>query len=189
MLELAAYLHMPQDKYNHQGAAVRYLNVWMMLALVLWPQVPRAQPPPPLAPAALDSHAQAATELLTVMNLERQMAGGAEAMVDVMIGQNAMLAPYRDVLLKWAASFMNWENFGPQVVALYEDAFTEQELRDMTAFYKSPTGQKSLTGIPQLTHRMSELGSKVAKEHVPELEAMIRARSAEIQKLTAKPSP
>ncbi len=98
-----------------------------------------------------------------------------------------MLGPYRDVLLKWAASFMTLYNVGPQLVALYEDAFTESELREIAAFYKTPSGQKALTVLPELTRRMGTLGATLAKEHLPELETSIRARAAEIEKLTAKP--
>ncbi len=82
---------------------------------------------------------------------------------------------------------MTWDTFGSRLVALYEESFTESELRDMTAFYKTPTGQKALTVLPELSRRMIEIGVTEAKKHAQELEAMIRDRAAEIQKLTAKP--
>jgi uncharacterized protein len=137
--------------------------------------------------AIQDSHAKAATELLLTMHFEKQMSAGMEMMADVMIKQNAMLAPFRSVLLKWAAGFMTWDTFGSQVVAFYEATFTEAELRDLTAFYKTPTGQKALTEMPKLSRQMMELGSSVAKDHVQELEPLMRARSAEIEQLSAKP--
>jgi hypothetical protein len=138
-------------------------------------------------PPAQDSHARAATELLLTMNFEKEIASGVETMTDIMIKQNAMLGPYKKVLLKWAASFMTWDTLGPRVVALYEAAFTESELLDMSAFYKTPTGQKALTEMPKLTRQLAELGAAAATEHVQELEPLIRARAAEIEQLTAKP--
>jgi hypothetical protein len=153
----------------------------LMIALLIYAGPSRADAP------AMDSHAQAATNLLSVMNVEKQMAVGTQTMTDLLIAQNAMLGPYRDVILKWAANFMTWDTFGPRVVALYKESFTERELRDLAAFYKTPLGQKSLTVMPELTRRMAELGASVAKEHAQELEPMIRARAAEIQKQVAHP--
>ena len=77
---------------------------------------------------------------------------------------------------------MTWDNFGTRLVILYEDAFTESELHDMTAFYKTPTGQKSLVMMPQLTAKLAELGSSAAKEHAAQLDTMLRQRAAELEK-------
>ena len=153
----------------------------LVLGLVICPLTTRADAP------VVDIHVQAATELLLAMNVDKQMALGSQAMADLLIQQNPMLGPYKDVLLKWAASFMTWDTFGARLIALYEDSFTESELRDISAFYKTPTGQKALTVLPELGRRMMEIGGAEAKKHSQELEAMIRDRAAEIQKLTAKP--
>jgi uncharacterized protein len=135
-------------------------------------------------PSATDSHMLAATELLQTMNLEKQMAAGTNTMADLMIKQNPTLAPYKDVILKWAAGFMTWDVFGARLAVMYRDAYTESELRDLAAFYKSPTGQKYLTVMPKMMHDQAELGSMVAVEHADKLQAMIRARTEEIQRLT-----
>src|SRR5262245_29872225 len=41
--------------------------------------------------------------------------------------------------------------------AIYARHFTAQELRDMLAFYKTPTGQKSLQVMPQLTAEVFQM--------------------------------
>lgn len=134
-----------------------------------------------------EGHRQAATELLGVMNLERTMLGGATAMVDATIQQNPALGSYRDVLLRWAEGFMNWETFGSRVVQMYVESFGESELRDMLGFYRTPTGQKALAVMPELMRRGAALGAQVAREHLPELEQMIRERDAELKKVAPKP--
>jgi len=137
--------------------------------------------------APSETQKQAATELLKVMNLERTMMGGASAMADAMIEQNAAMGPYRDVLLKWAEKYMTWEAFGPRFVSLYTEKFTEAELRDITAFYKTSTGQKALALMPEMLRRGAMLGGEVANEHKQELEQMVRERAAELEKLSVKP--
>lgn len=139
------------------------------------------------ATVAVDTHAQAASELLATMNVQKEMATATEVMVDQMIKQNPMLGPYRDALLKWAATFMTWDVFGARLVALYEDAFTEAELRELKAFYETPLGQKTLTAMPGLLRQSADLGSTIAKEHLPELETAIRARASELEKMSPKP--
>ena len=123
----------------------------------------------------------AARELVEMMNLERQMMGGATAMMDALLLQSPQLGPYRDVLLDWAQSVMSWEAFGPKYVAMYAEAFTEQELRDLIAFYRTPTGQKALTLLPELASQGAQLGAIEARARQGELQQMIQRRAAELQ--------
>lgn len=135
----------------------------------------------------VDTHAEAATELLQIMDAERTMMSGAVAMSDAMIEQNPVLAPYRDVLLEWAGSFMTWEIFGSKLVDLYAESFTEAELMEIAAFYRTPTGRKSLDVMPELMRRGALLGADEARKHTDELEAMIRERAVELEGAPQEP--
>jgi uncharacterized protein len=139
------------------------------------------------AEAPKASHRQAAEEFLVVMNLEKAMMSGASTMVDAMIQGNASLGPYRDVILQWAGTFMTWETFGPKLTDMYADSFTESELREMTAFYRTPTGQKALALMPDMMRRGGMLGAEVARQHMPELERMVKERAAQLEKPASKP--
>jgi hypothetical protein len=143
----------------------------------------------PIAAAEISpaTHRQAAEEFLEVMDLEKAMMGGASAMVEAMIHQNATLAPYRDVILKWAQSILTWDNFGPRVTTMYVESFTESELREMTAFYRTPTGRKALALMPEMMQRGALIGAEIAKEHTPELEQMVKARATELEIPATKP--
>jgi hypothetical protein len=129
----------------------------------------------------------AATELLRAMGLERTMLAGATTMVDMQIQQNPTLGPFRGVLLKWAERFMTWEAVSPQLIDLYADRFTESELKELVAFYRTPTGQKALVEMPSLMQKGAGIGVELAKKHAPELEQMIRERAQELKKATQKP--
>lgn len=126
------------------------------------------------------SHKQAAVDLIDLMGLEEQMMGGASAMVDVMSSQSPELRPYGDVILEWAESIMTWETFGPQMTDIYVRAFSENELRDLVAFYKTPTGKKAISLMPELMQEGAQLGANEAQKHIPRLQQMIEARRAEI---------
>ena len=126
------------------------------------------------------SHRQAAIDLIDLMGLEEQMMGGATAMVDAMSSQNPSLVPYRDVLLEWSESIMTWEIFGPKMTDIYTGAFSEGELRDLVAFYKTPTGKKAISLMPELMQKGAQLGANEAQKHIPRLQEMIEARKAEL---------
>lgn len=124
---------------------------------------------------------RAAAELLHFMNIDAQVQSSVAAMVATMTQSNPRLLPFRDVITQWASSFMTEKNFGPSVAAIYAEAFTEPELHDLLTFYKSPTGQKALAVMPTLTRQGMQLGVELAKEHLPELQQMIRTRAAQLK--------
>jgi hypothetical protein len=140
-----------------------------------------------LAPAARAevasaSHRAAAADLLRMMDIEKAMMVGVTTMADAQVAGNPTLAPYRDVILKWAGMFLTWDKVAPQLTELYAATFTESELRELTAFYKTPTGKKAMAEIPALMQKGAAIGTDLAKQHTPELERMIRERAEELAK-------
>ena len=136
---------------------------------------------------AVSTHKKAALELIAITDMETSMLGGAETMVDLQIRQNPLIEPYRDVLLKWIKKTMTWEAMAPQMIQLFMDTFTESELRDLIAFYKTPTGKKALTQLPALFEQGARIGHELAEKNEAELEAMIEVRRKELEKAEETP--
>src|SRR6185436_15955029 len=132
-------------------------------------------------------HRQAAAELLELMKVSQDLAGTVNAMVEGQIRANPQIEPFRDVLLEWTARYFNWEVIGPRMLDLYMRTFTEAELRDLIAFYKTPTGRKSLEKMPALLQEGTKIGEEVAQQHRGELEAMIKARAKDLDRAQGKP--
>ena len=65
------------------------------------------------------------------------------------------------------------------MMAIYTDAFTEAKLREVNAFYKTPTGQKAITVLPGLMQKGMAIGQKTMQEHLPELQEAIQAKLKE----------
>jgi hypothetical protein len=110
-----------------------------------------APPAAPLTPGAI----AAAKEILTLKNASAMYAGAVPGMVEkvkaTLIGQNLNyqkdlneLAP---VVAKQLAG--REQEIGDGMVGVYAGMFTEQELKDLVTFYKSPLGQKLLTAEPK----------------------------------------
>lgn len=132
--------------------------------------------PRPVSPGAL----RAAEELLPLMNAEAQVRAGIEAALDAQVEAQPLMAPFRPTMQAWAERYITWAELGPRLARVYAEEFTEAELRDLIAFYRTPVGQKVATLTPTLSRRFAEAGEEMAREHVGELQEMIQARAAEL---------
>ncbi|OIO05015.1 MAG: hypothetical protein AUJ49_01900 [Desulfovibrionaceae bacterium CG1_02_65_16] len=56
-----------------------------------------------------------------------------------------------------------------RLAPLYAATYTQQEIRDMLAFYESPTGRKVVATTPQLMIAGQKIGADMTKELLPEL--------------------
>jgi hypothetical protein len=134
------------------------------------------------AASAPPANLQAASELLQVMGARQASEAGTQAMIDNLLNSQPMMQPFRDVFTQWAAKYLAWQQLEPQMAALYANAFTKAELEELIRFYKSPTGSKAARVMPDLTKQAMVIGSAIAQQHLPELQQMIKARAAQLQK-------
>ncbi|HKH49851.1 MAG TPA: DUF2059 domain-containing protein [Thermoanaerobaculia bacterium] len=125
-------------------------------------------------------HRQAAGELLDLLKVSQDLTEAASTFVDAQVAADPNVAPFRDVLLEWMGRYLHWDVIGPQISDLYMRTFTEAELRDLIAFYKTPTGRKSLEKMPEVMQESFRLGQEIAEQHKGELQTMIQARVKEL---------
>jgi hypothetical protein len=136
-------------------------------------------------PAAADpaAHQEAARQLLAAVNMERMLSQSIEQMLELQIQQNPQLAPFRQTMLDFLDKYMSYESLEEDLVALYAEAFSEAELRDLVAFYETPTGQKTVQLMPTLMSRGAQIGAKRVQDNIGELQkaiqAAVEAQSAE----------
>jgi hypothetical protein len=125
------------------------------LALAVAPvnaQQPAAAPAkPPASPAAI----AAAKEILAMKNASAMYAQAVPSVVEqtkTNLLQNNLnyQKDLNEVAVIVAQSLAGREKeIGDGMAKVYADAFTEQELKDLVTFYKSPLGAKLLTAEPQ----------------------------------------
>ena len=134
------------------------LAVSVALGLAFSPQGASAQQPaaqqPPLKPVSA-SAMQAARDLLAAKGVGQVYANAVPNIVERAKAQ--LLANnlnYQKDLNETAITIAQQmagreKEIGEQMAKIYANDFTEQELKDMTAFYKSPLGQKMLAQEPK----------------------------------------
>jgi hypothetical protein len=114
-------------------------------------QQPAAAPLKPVSPSAL----AAAKELLTVKNVGQVYANAVPNIIqrvkDQILASNlSYQKDLNEIALTEAQSKAGRENeIGETMAKIYANDFTEQELKELTAFYKSPIGQKVLAQEPR----------------------------------------
>jgi len=120
------------------------------------------------------SHLAAARELLTAMHLEEVSAAGVKVMLDTQISATPAMEPYRGVMTEWANEIFASEEARTAFAALYARTFTEAELRQMTAFYRSPLGQRIAQNQATLAVKGAEIGRALATARQADLMARIQ---------------
>ena len=129
-----------------------------------------------------NSHKKAANELLVTMGIEKMLEQANERLVGIQVAKNRKIVGYEDLVKAFYDKYSNWEVIKDDVIKMYTQSFTEQELNELTAFYKSPTGQKALSTMPTLMVKTIHAGQQNIKDHLPELQKEIEKRTEENKK-------
>jgi hypothetical protein len=125
------------------------------------------------------SHEQAARELCRLVCGSGSLKVGGEMMNRVV--QNPETADLEDVFRGWYVSAMElWDREGAMADD-YKAAFSEPELRNLLAFYRTPLGQKALAQLPALARKEAELLGREMTAHQPELETVLVPRLKELE--------
>ena len=120
----------------------------------------------------------AAEEMLKAMHVEDMLGKQKQNMLDMMSkmsGKDVSEDARKEMLQKESAVFddlLNWDKLKPDFVQAYADVYTEDELKQLTAFYKSPIGQKYIEKMPELQKKTTALIQKRMMGALPMLQAL-----------------
>ena len=67
------------------------------------------------------------------------------------------------------------DTFLDMVVPVYDKHFTEAELQELVAFYKTPIGQKAIETLPKITSEIAPLSQQWAISIMPKVQSRIQA--------------
>jgi len=115
-----------------------------------------------------------AEALLDAMHMDTVFTQAVDQMMDLQLKQMPALAPYRDIMDRFMKKYMSYASLKPDMVKLYAQTFTKDELNDLAAFYRTSTGQKAVQVMPQLMAQGAQLGQARVQEHMPELQQQIQ---------------
>ena len=69
---------------------------------------------------------------------------------------------------------LGWEKLEPEYTRMYAAAFTEQEMDDILAFYKSSTGRAMIEKSPMLLTESSKIAQQRMAVAMPEIQKLVK---------------
>lgn len=144
-------------------------------------QVAEAQPGNDRSATKKSSHTLAIEEFFEVMNMKETSDRTINQMLTMQIRQQPQLASYEDVMISFLRKYVSYDALKDDMVKLYESEFNEDEIRTMTAFYRTPVGKKAVAKLPTLTASGAQLGMQRVQSNMAELQQAIAKREAELR--------
>jgi TonB family protein len=149
---------------------------------------PQPKPVPSAPPAAIDPEKRAVIEeLLSMVNgedmaqqmlkqlgplVEQQFGRVLDQLLPKTIDRSAISADVqafqKDLVSRISARVVS--ELRSISMNVYGEAFTTQELRELVAFYRTPTGQVLARKLPELSQKASAAGQQVVLQMLPELQ-------------------
>lgn len=128
------------------------------------------------APQSPRNHRSKIKELFALMEMQKIIDATLEDTISTQIKANPALAQLKDVMLEFLAKHMSWKSLERGFVEDYMETFSQSEVEDMIAFYKTPTGAKAIAAMPALMKRGAQRGLESVEKHMPELQKTIEER-------------
>jgi hypothetical protein len=126
---------------------------------------------------ANDEAVAEAEKLLDNLGMEEILEQSITQSLDFQVEKNPELVPYVGVMKAFLAKHMSYESLKDDIVNLYSTTFSVQELKDISAFYSTETGKKTLQKLPELARISNQLGSDRVQENIEELHQMLEGAS------------
>jgi hypothetical protein len=153
---------------------MRTLSALVLGCALLLPALAAAQGTTTPATPPTAGQLAAARELMEVLRLQEVSAVGVKVGLDAQIRANPELEPYRAAMNAWGAEIFASEEAKTAFATLYAGAFSEADLRAMTAFFRTPLGQRFAAAQPTLAAKGAEIGRALATAKQADLMARIQ---------------
>ena len=131
-------------------------------------------------------------ELLTLMNSSAMVNSIYNQMGKMMqgMGQQLKVKPEEKAIFdKFTTKMftimkeeMNWQKMKAPTIEIYAKHFSEQEIKDMVAFYKTESGQSMVKKLPAVMTDSMMMGQNMMKSFFPKMQKMSQELKAELAK-------
>lgn len=130
------------------------------------------------------SHRAAAEEFLRATGIEKTFDQIIDQSIEQQAKANPMMVQLKPVLKKFMSQHFNYQILKDDLITIHMEEFTEEELKEIAAFYRTPIGKKAIQKMLPLQQKCSELGMKRVQANIGELQRMV---VEELQKGSEKP--
>jgi hypothetical protein len=121
-----------------------------------------------------------AGKLVDLTNGKDTMRAGFNAVIDGVIEnmhQHGMpqegVDEIKAAVGRWYDAEINFDDIRPKMVDVYVKDFSEDDLKQIVAFYESPVGQKTIKNLPGVMREGSMIAQEYTKSKIPSLNAQL----------------
>jgi hypothetical protein len=132
-----------------------------------------------LADAA--AHRQAVEKLFELTQMRQKIDTSVTNVVAMQLTQDPAMREHEALLRDYMERQIGWTGLKGPLTEMYLQAFTEQELNEINAFYGSPTGRKLVERLPELIKQRDQLAMQRMQDNIGELRSEIEAQKAKQQ--------
>lgn len=122
---------------------------------------PKAAPPPPTG-----------RDLYQALGGDRLTQQALEALVSI-AGRDPKVAPYEGIVRAWVNSSLASSHIGDDMSAYYSKTFNEKDLKELLAFFRTPTGQKYVAQLPDALQHGANLTALMMEANRKDLEDVL----------------
>lgn len=119
-------------------------------------------------------HRKAALEMMQVKGVPEMLKRSFDAQLENEIRALPELEKYRPQLAEFYSKAFSFKELEPDLCALYMKHYTQEEMKQITAFYKTPVGKKMRKVNILLTAEVGRLFQKQAEKKMPELQKLLK---------------
>lgn len=95
--------------------------------------------------------------------------------------QELAIINYSQELAKIMQQDLTWAKLEPDMIKIYTEEFTQQEINGMLEFYKTPVGQSTINKMPIIMQKSMQIGYKQMNEVTPKIMKAVEKLEKEMQ--------
>ncbi len=126
--------------------------------------------------ASIPAAHQAAKQLLETMQMSKAMNSAMLDMLRIQMASTPQISQFKDDLEVFMKKHASYEALYPDLVELYAQTYSVEEMQELTRFYKTPIGQRTIEVMPGLMIRAQQMGAKRVEDNKAELVDMVIKR-------------
>ena len=120
-----------------------------------------------------NSHREAVEKLFELTRMQQKIETSVNNVVAMQLNQDPAMREHEALFRDYMERQIGWSGLKAPLVDMYMQAFTEQELDYINAFYSSPAGSKLIETLPELIKRRDRLAMQRMQDNIGELKQAI----------------
>lgn len=148
--------------------------------------------------ASVESHRAAVEAMLHLTEIDKlidPMMNQVQAMIQQQVDQmnladdaKPVVKKYNDKIIALMKKELAWDKMKTDLIDIYINVYTEEEINAIVAFYKTPVGRKMLEKMPELLQQTMAVTQSQVQRIIPDLQAISQEMENELTQLKSTPA-